>query len=106
MDTDFDDLTNDLRFRAMVVEEDSEGGFTRSIQQRTVSDLPDGDLLIKVLYSSLNYKDALSATGNRGVTRRYPHTPGIDVAGLVVASTRRPNSPRAMRSSSSAMTWA
>ncbi len=39
-----------------------------------------------MLYSSLNYKDALSATGNRGVTRRYPHTPGIDVAGVVVAS--------------------
>ena len=86
MDTDFDVQADDLRFRAMVVEEDSEGGFARSVQQRTVADLPDGDLLVKVLYSSLNYKDALSATGNRGVTRRYPHTPGIDVAGVVVAS--------------------
>ncbi len=39
-----------------------------------------------MLYSSLNYKDALSANGNRGVTRRYPHTPGIDAAGTVVES--------------------
>jgi alcohol dehydrogenase len=43
-------------------------------------------VLIRVRYSSLNYKDALSATGNKGVTRRYPHTPGIDVAGVVEQS--------------------
>jgi putative YhdH/YhfP family quinone oxidoreductase len=48
--------------------------------------LPPGDVLIKVRYSSLNYKDALSAIGNRGVTRRYPHTPGIDAVGQVVES--------------------
>lgn len=79
---------DDLRFRAMVVEEndEAESGFTRTVQDRNAADLPDGDLLVKVLYSSLNYKDALSATGNRGVTRRYPHTPGIDVAGVVVDS--------------------
>ena len=51
-----------------------------------MDDLPDGDLLVRVHYSSLNYKDALSATGHRGVTRRYPHTPGIDAAGVVVES--------------------
>jgi acrylyl-CoA reductase (NADPH) len=43
-------------------------------------------VLINVKYSSLNYKDALSAIGNRGVTRKYPHTPGIDAAGVVVES--------------------
>jgi acrylyl-CoA reductase (NADPH) len=43
-------------------------------------------VLINVKYSSLNYKDALSATGNKGVTRKYPHTPGIDAAGVVVES--------------------
>ncbi len=82
------DSAVDFRYRAMVVEEDdaADGDYSRSIQERSISDLPDGDLLVKVLYSSLNYKDALSATGNRGVTRRYPHTPGIDVAGVVVAS--------------------
>lgn len=71
-------------FRAMVVEEIEKDLFKRRITQRTVSDLPKGDLLIKVHYSSLNYKDALSASGNKGVTRRYPHTPGVDAAGEVV----------------------
>ena len=41
----------------------------------------------KFKYSSLNYKDALSATGNKGVTRNYPHTPGIDAAGMVAESS-------------------
>ncbi|CCK76214.1 Alcohol dehydrogenase [Oleispira antarctica RB-8] len=44
----------------------------------------EGEVLIKVQYSSVNYKDALSASGNRGVTRSFPHTPGIDAAGIVV----------------------
>jgi putative YhdH/YhfP family quinone oxidoreductase len=48
-----------------------------------VDDLPPGEVLIRVLWSSLNYKDALSASGNKGVTRTYPHTPGIDAAGIV-----------------------
>ena len=45
----------------------------------------EGEVLIKVQYSSVNYKDALSASGNRGVTRHFPHTPGIDAAGTVVS---------------------
>ncbi|MDQ4141293.1 MAG: YhdH/YhfP family quinone oxidoreductase [Bacteroidota bacterium] len=53
---------------------------------KNLDDLPLGDVLIRVQYSSLNYKDALSATGNRGVTRQYPHTPGVDAAGTVEAS--------------------
>jgi acrylyl-CoA reductase (NADPH) len=73
-------------FDALWVEEQADGAFRRSIVQRRVDDLPSGDLLIRVHYSSLNYKDALSASGNRGVTRKYPHTPGIDAAGVVVAS--------------------
>ena len=76
----------DTSFRAMVVEETAEGNFSRQIQTRKLSDLPKGEVLIKVDYSSLNYKDALSASGNKGVTRRYPHTPGIDAAGTVAAS--------------------
>lgn len=70
----------------MVVQELPGGTFARSIAERTTDDLPSGDVLIRVLYSSLNYKDALSATGVKGVTRRYPHTPGIDAAGLVEES--------------------
>ena len=70
-------------FPALIVEEQADGSFTRRIGQRRVTDLPDGEVLIDVQYSSLNYKDALSASGNRGVTRHYPHTPGIDAVGVV-----------------------
>jgi acrylyl-CoA reductase (NADPH) len=73
-------------FRAMVVEEAQDKRFVRQIKEKKIHDLPKGDVLIKVHYSSLNYKDALSATGNRGVTRRFPHTPGIDAAGTVEES--------------------
>jgi len=74
---------DDQTFKAMVVEEASNKIFNRTIQEKTIGELPEGDVLVRVLYSSLNYKDALSAVGNRGVTRRYPHTPGIDAAGIV-----------------------
>ncbi len=60
---------------------------TRTIENRSIKDLPAGDVLVKVSYSSLNYKDTLSAMGNRGVTRNYPHTPGIDAVGVVEEST-------------------
>jgi putative YhdH/YhfP family quinone oxidoreductase len=74
-------------FNALVVEETSPNSFTREIRSKNISDLPAGDLLIRVHYSSLNYKDALSASGNRGVTKHYPHVPGIDGAGVVVESS-------------------
>ncbi len=70
-------------FNALWVTETPEKTYQRQIIQRSVSDLPAGDVLIRVSYSSLNYKDALSASGNKGVTRNYPHTPGIDAAGIV-----------------------
>ena len=72
-------------FQALRVEKTDDDRFTRSVVTRTPDDLPDGSLDVRVHYSSLNYKDALSATGKPGVTRRYPHTPGIDAAGEVVA---------------------
>ena len=71
----------------MVVEPTEDQVCTRFIQEKTVDDLPEGDVLIRVKYSSLNYKDALSATCNPGVTRNFPHTPGIDAAGIVEEST-------------------
>jgi putative YhdH/YhfP family quinone oxidoreductase len=73
-------------FKALVVTETADKQFAREVAQKRLSDLPAGDLLIAVEYSSLNYKDALSATGNKGVTRNYPHTPGIDAAGVVAES--------------------
>lgn len=73
------------KFKALVVREEN-GKYVRRIEERTFSDLPDNDVIINVKYSSLNYKDALSAIGNKGVTRKYPHTPGIDAAGVVYKS--------------------
>jgi len=73
-------------FEALVVRETDDKKFVRAVEKKKIDDLPAGDVLVEVLYSSLNYKDVLSATGNRGVTRSYPHTPGIDAAGLVVHS--------------------
>ena len=73
-------------FRALVVSEDGSGGYVRQVKERTLDDLPPGDVLVRVHYSSLNYKDALSASGNRGVTKHYPHVPGIDAAGVVEQS--------------------
>ena len=74
-------------FSAFVVRETSPGHFVGAIEQRTIKDLPPGEVLLQVRYSSLNYKDALSASGNRGVTKCYPHTPGIDAAGVVISSS-------------------
>jgi acrylyl-CoA reductase (NADPH) len=76
-------------YKAMVVSETAEKTFVREIRERALNDLPAGELIIEVKYSSLNYKDALSATGNKGVTRKYPHTPGIDAAGVIVDSTTK-----------------
>jgi alcohol dehydrogenase len=73
-------------FQAFLVEK-TEQGFTRRIVTRELSDLPPGDVLVDVRFSSLNYKDGLSATGNPGVTRQFPHTPGIDAAGVVLQSS-------------------
>ena len=73
------------QFKALLVEQPEKKVFNRSIVTRNLSDLPDGELVVKVHYSSLNFKDALSAVGNPGVTRNFPHTPGIDAAGEVVS---------------------
>lgn len=76
-------------YKALVVEESEKDMFIRKVKDNTISSLPAGDIIVRVKYSSLNYKDALSATGNRSVTRIYPHTPGIDAAGVVEESADR-----------------
>jgi len=80
-------------FKALQASENAEGRFHTQVVERSTADLPDGEVLIRVSYSSLNYKDALSASGNRGVTRNYPHTPGIDAAGTVAESSVSEFSP-------------
>ena len=77
---------DNFSYKALTVEEPEKNKFIRQIKNINIKDLPKGDVLVRVKYSSLNYKDALSATGNRGVTRQYPHTPGIDAAGIVEES--------------------
>jgi len=77
---------NQKTFKAMVVTEREKDQFVKEIKDRNIDDLPQGDVLVNVKYSSLNYKDVLSTIGNRGVTRKYPHTPGIDAAGIVAES--------------------
>jgi len=74
------------KFKALVVREYN-NKFIRRIEECSIQGLPQGEVLINVKYSSLNYKDALSATGHKGVTRSYPHTPGIDAVGLVAESS-------------------
>lgn len=72
-------------FKAFLIERHDDQ-FVRSITDRDDSELPEGDVLIDVRFSSLNYKDGLSAMGNQAVTRSFPHTPGIDAAGVVLES--------------------
>ena len=67
----------------------NEEGNIISVVEKNVDELPEGDLLIKVSYSSLNYKDAMSASGMPGVTRNYPHTPGIDAVGEIDSSSSK-----------------
>lgn len=75
-----------MPFKALWITETENGTFERTIVERLIDDLPAGEIVIRVHYSSLNYKDALSATGNKGITRAFPHTPGIDAAGVVEIS--------------------
>lgn len=71
-------------FRALVVREQADGSFSKKFEMRTISELPSHQVLIKVTHAALNFKDALSANGHKGITKKYPHTPGVDAAGVVV----------------------
>ena len=62
-----------MRYKALITTEEDKS-YLNVIGERDLSDLPNHDTLIKVKFSSLNYKDALSASGNKGVTRNYPYT--------------------------------
>ena len=87
---------NQKTFKAMVVTEKENNQFITEIKDKNIDDLPQGDVLVKVSYSSLNYKDVLSTIGNRGVTKKYPHTPGIDAAGPVAESQSKDFKPEMM----------
>lgn len=74
-----------MKYQAYVVSE-KEGSYVGELQELAMPQEKEGFVIIKVAYSSLNFKDALSNVGNKGVTRNYPHTPGIDAAGTVFSS--------------------
>ena len=74
-------------YKAFEVREEIEKKFVGAIVEKSALELAEGSVSIEVHYSSVNYKDALSASGSKAVTREYPHVPGIDAAGKVLAST-------------------
>lgn len=74
-------------FTCFLVEKDAAGKLHRAVTRRPLTDLPAGEVLIRVRYSSLNYKDALAAEAHPGVVRKLPHVPGIDAAGVVEESS-------------------
>lgn len=79
------DMANPDPFRALVLE-NTGGTFHAAIQHLPASSLPEGDVLVSVAYSSLNYKDALAVTNRGKIARRFPMVPGVDFSGVVVES--------------------
>ena len=75
-----------MGYKAYLVEE-LDGVYSGSIKELHMNDIESGNVIIKVHYSSLNYKDALAASGVKGVVSSYPFVPGIDVAGEILEST-------------------
>lgn len=73
-------------FRCYLVTKDDHGAVSARIATQRLDELPAGEVLVRVDYSSLNYKDALAATGHPGVNKIFPHIPGVDAAGRVAAS--------------------
>jgi len=74
-------------FNALVVEKDEESGKTSAgVKEISVEDLPHGEVLVAVEYSTVNYKDGLCIGPGGGLVRKYPHVPGIDFAGTVEES--------------------
>lgn len=74
-----------MHFKALLTTENN-GSYQTQLVTRQVDELPPGELLIKVQYSCLNYKDALSTSGHPGITKNFPHTPGVDAVGTVAHS--------------------
>ena len=77
-------------FNALVVNKNDEGKTSAAVQHISLDDLPDGDVVVAVDYSTVNYKDGLCIGPGGGLVRNYPHVPGIDFAGTVETS----NDPR------------
>jgi putative YhdH/YhfP family quinone oxidoreductase len=72
-------------YKAFVIRENEDNSFSHKIEKKKINELPDHEVLIEVKYAALNYKDALSSSGHKGITREFPHTPGVDACGIVKA---------------------
>lgn len=75
-----------MNYTAYITEEIEKNKFESTFKELSIEKLHINDVLVKLEWSSLNYKDALSAKGHKGITREYPHTPGVDAAGIVESS--------------------
>ncbi len=73
-------------FRCYLVEKDAQGRVHAHLAERRSKELPEGEVIVRVAYSSLNYKDAMAAKGHPGVNKVFPHIPGVDAAGIVAES--------------------
>jgi acrylyl-CoA reductase (NADPH) len=86
-------MASSKSFPCFMVRKSADGRVTAGVEAISLDDLPPGDVLIQVAYSSLNYKDALASQGHPGVVQSFPHVPGIDCAGTVVESASSDFSP-------------
>jgi acrylyl-CoA reductase (NADPH) len=77
---------NPESMRCLLVTKRNDGAIERAVVKRPTRELPEGDVVVRVQHSALNYKDALAATGHPGVVSHFPHVPGVDAAGEVVQS--------------------
>jgi len=71
-------------FKGLWTIDNGDGTFATSLSNIPINVLNVEQVLVQVFYSSINYKDALSSSGHRGITRKFPHIPGIDAAGIVI----------------------
>ena len=71
------------KFQAFIVDQDDKGNVSHDFKKISKEDLPEGDVLIKVHYSGINYKDALATQDNNAIVKSYPMVPGIDLAGTI-----------------------
>jgi acrylyl-CoA reductase (NADPH) len=76
-----------MSFNAVMVEKDDGGKTSAEVRQITLDDLPQGEVTVSVAYSTVNYKDGLCLGPGAGLVRKYPHVPGVDLAGVVEDSS-------------------
>ena len=74
-------------FNALVLNKKDDNKATGKVEEMNISDLPEGDVLIKIHYSTLNYKDSLALTSSSPILKNFPMVPGVDFSGEVEESS-------------------